>query len=352
MGTPQLEDGHVRIANALLEAILVFGFSQRELLVLLTIIRKTYGFNKKADDMSASQIGALCGVARQHVTTTLNGLAARNVITKTPGEYGMIIGIQKDHRKWVSTAQIGTADSPESGLVPNQDMSQIGTGGSPESGQVDSPDSGHTKDNLPKDNHQKTKSCAPDAGGDAADETPAGRLGRAKTGIVAERRARFDRFYDAYPRKRSRGAAEKAFAKINPDDETVDLMLAAVARLQQSGEWTDPKFIPHPATWLNASGWLDQVQTAYTADEVEVIEAFNGALGEQLGVVALAPFAADRAAAIRDFRTFSDKPGFVERFFPWLRTNATFPPSVGFDWVISRKGYANLTSGQHSRKAA
>ena len=158
MSTPQLEDGHVRIANALLEAILAFGFSQREMLVLLTVIRKTYGFNKKADDMSASQIGALGGVARQHVTTTLNGLAARNVISKSPGEYGMLIGIQKDHRKWIAASQIkaagspesgqgcpesgqaeGSSASPESGLVPNQDMSQIGTGGSPESGPVDIP---------------------------------------------------------------------------------------------------------------------------------------------------------------------------------------------------------------------
>jgi len=353
MSTPQLENGHVRIANELLEAILRGGFSQHEQSVIFTVIRKTYGFNKKEDDMSAAQIGGLCGVARQHVTTALNMLAARNVINKRPGQFGMIIGVQKDHRKWISKAQLkATTTSPESGLVQNLDMSEIWTGGSPESGQVDSPESGHTKDNLPKDNHQKTNSCAPQADRDQVGAPPAGRKGRATTGLNADLAERFERFYATYPRKRSRGAAERAFGKINPDDATVDLMLAAVARLQQSGEWVDPQFIPHPATWLNAAGWLDQVQTAYTVEEVKVIEAFNVALGEQLGVVALAPYAADRAAAIRDFRTFSDKPGFVERFFPWLSKNATFPPNVGFDWVISRKGYANLTSGQHSRKAA
>lgn len=346
MATPQLEDGHVRIANELLEAILGFGFSQRELLVLFTIIRKTYGFNKKEDDMSASQIGALCGVARQHVTTTLNALVARNVIAKRPGQFGMIVGVQKDHRKWVSDEQIkACADSPRSGLVPQQDTSRIGTVNSPELGQVDSPESGHTKDNLPKDNHQKTKSCAPTADGEHG-KTLAGQNGRAMMG------QRFDRFYAAYPKKKSRGAAEKAFAKLNPDDATVDLMLMAIARTVAAGEWTDPQFIPYPATWLNAMGWMDEVQTAYQAEEVEVIEAFNAALGDQLGIVTLTPFIANRAAAIRDFRTFSSKLGFVERFFPWVRDNATFPPSVGFDWVISRKGYANLTSGQHSRKAA
>ena len=346
MSTPQLEDGHVRIANELLEAILGFGFSQRELLVLLTIIRKTYGFNKKEDDMSASQIGALCGVARQHVTTTLNALVARNVIAKRPGQFGMIVGVQKDHRKWVSDEQIkARSDSPKSGLVPQQDTSQIGTVDSPESGQVDSPESGHTKDNLPKDNHQKTNSCAPTADGEHG-RTLAGQNGRAMMG------QRFDRFYAAYPKKRSRGAAEKAFAKVKPDDAMLEQMLAAIARTLASGEWADPQFIPHPATWLNGKRWMDEVQTEYTADEVEVIEAFNAALGAQLGTVGLTPFVLERAAAIRDFRTFSSKPGFVERFFPWVRDNASFPPSVGFDWVISRKGYANLTSGQHSRKAA
>lgn len=352
MSTPQLEDGYIRIANVLYEAIMLGGFSQRELLVMLAIMRKTYGFRKTVDDMSASQIGALCGVARQHVTTTLNVLASRNVITKRPGEFGMLIGIQKDVRKWVSAARINAAGSPESGLVPNQDMSQIGTGGSPESGQGGSPESGHTKDKDPKDNYQKTNSCAPQADHDHDDERQAAKKGRSSSGLTGALLARFERFYEAYPRKRARGAAEKAFAKLGPDDAEVELMRNAIARLQQAGEWVDPKFIPHPASWLNAKGWLDQVQIAYTAEEVEVIEAFNAALGEQLGVVSLAPYAAERAAAIRDFRTFSDKPGFVQRFFPWLQKNTTFPPSVGFDWVISRKGYANLTSGQHNKKAA
>jgi phage replication O-like protein O len=177
--TPQIEDGYLMIANELLEAILGFGFSLREQSVLLTIIRKTYGYKKKVDDLSASQIGAMCRVPRQHVTTTLNMLALRNVITKKPGRYGSIIGIQKDHRKWITAERMralptcpesgqegGHLDDekegnqpallvpnqdtcPESGLVPNQDTP------CPVSGQVDSPNSGHTKENLPKDNYQK-----------------------------------------------------------------------------------------------------------------------------------------------------------------------------------------------------
>lgn len=184
--TPQIEDGYLMIANELLEAILGFGFSLREQSVLLTIIRKTYGYKKKVDDMSASQIGAMCRVPRQHVTTTLNSLALRNVITKRPGIYGSIIGIQKDHRKWITAEQMKGAASPKSGhvdspnlgqgdvpsieesateeaipVVPNQDTCPesghvpIRVNASPNLGQVDSPNLGYTKENLPKENQQK-----------------------------------------------------------------------------------------------------------------------------------------------------------------------------------------------------
>lgn len=171
--SPQLEDGFIRIANELMEAILGFGFSHREVVVLFSIIRKTYGYGKKTDDISASQLTDLCKVPRQHVTTTLNSLAQCNVITKSPGKFGTIVGIQKNHKKWITAArlkelsaspesgqgcptvgqggcpELGQADSPESGHVPPQDR------GCPESGQVDSPTLGHTKENLPKDNLQK-----------------------------------------------------------------------------------------------------------------------------------------------------------------------------------------------------
>lgn len=361
MSTPQLEDGFTRIANELLEAILGFGFSHREQSVVFAIIRKTYGYGRKTDDMSASQLGAMCGVARQHVTTTLNALASRNVITKRPGEYGMIVGIQKDHRKWMSAEQLkqagsalhmGQVDSPESGLVPNQDMSQNGSGASPDSGQVDSPESGHTKETLPKENHQKKTSCAPQADRDPVSETPAGQTGRAKTGTAAELHERFERFYAAYPLKKSRGTAEKAFGKLKPDEELLAQMLAALDVRKVSGTWVDPKFIPYPAKWLGSQGWLDDVQVAYSAAELVVIEGFNGALGAQLGEVSTSIFLPARAAAIREFVTFSQKPGFVERYFPWVRDNASIPPHAGFDWLISRKGFADTTHGQHARKAA
>lgn len=146
---PQLEDGFTRIANELLEAILGFGFSQRQLSVVFTVIRKTYGYGKKQDDMSAAQIGQICGMGRNHVTEVIGQLTQLNVLTRATGTYGLVIGINKNHKQWGNKSVEQSVDSPKSGLVPNRDK------GSPKSGQVDSPKSGHTKENLSKETQKK-----------------------------------------------------------------------------------------------------------------------------------------------------------------------------------------------------
>ncbi|HXI89935.1 MAG TPA: conserved phage C-terminal domain-containing protein [Blastocatellia bacterium] len=124
--TPQLEDGYTRLANELFDAILAFPFSSRQLKVLMTVIRKTYGYNKKRDDMSASQIAAVCGIARPHVVKTLGELAEMNVILKQSGKFGSVIEVNKKYRLWGSTKTVSPSTesvspaSTELVLVPNQ----------------------------------------------------------------------------------------------------------------------------------------------------------------------------------------------------------------------------------------
>jgi hypothetical protein len=69
----------------------------------------------------------------------------------------------------------------------------------------------------------------------------------------------FVRFWTAYPRKVAKPEAERAFlkaiAKIGGPDPP-DVLVQAIARM--APDWTDPKFIPHPATWLNREGWNDE----------------------------------------------------------------------------------------------
>ncbi len=70
----------------------------------------------------------------------------------------------------------------------------------------------------------------------------------------------FTEFWQAYPRKKSKGDAEKAWLKLKPDEALSGKILAAVARAKVSPDWRREggKFIPYPATWLNAKGWEDE----------------------------------------------------------------------------------------------
>ncbi len=71
---------------------------------------------------------------------------------------------------------------------------------------------------------------------------------------------KFDIFWGAYPKRKSKGYAEKVFAKVNPDEQLLATMLAKIEQAKKSEDWQreDGKFIPYPATWLNSKGWEDE----------------------------------------------------------------------------------------------
>jgi uncharacterized protein YdaU (DUF1376 family) len=77
-------------------------------------------------------------------------------------------------------------------------------------------------------------------------------------------------FWKSYPKKKSKGQAEKAFLKINPDEQLLAVMIASVERAKTSEDWIKEKgkYIPHPATWLNAKGWLDEDVEAHPLDGI------------------------------------------------------------------------------------
>jgi len=70
----------------------------------------------------------------------------------------------------------------------------------------------------------------------------------------------FDRFWKSYPRKTAKDAARKAFQKRKVTEDLLGKMLEAIATQKTTEQWTKDggKFIPHPATWLNAGRWQDE----------------------------------------------------------------------------------------------
>lgn len=69
----------------------------------------------------------------------------------------------------------------------------------------------------------------------------------------------FDLFWDAFPKKVGRGAAEKSWAKIKVDDRLLEEILKSVCSAKETEQWKkeNGKYIPHPTTWLNQKRWLD-----------------------------------------------------------------------------------------------
>jgi len=67
-------------------------------------------------------------------------------------------------------------------------------------------------------------------------------------------------FWKAYPKKKSKGQAEKAFKKLSLDDILFNKIISAIDKAKASEQWgnDDGKYIPYPATWLNVRGWEDE----------------------------------------------------------------------------------------------
>ena len=71
----------------------------------------------------------------------------------------------------------------------------------------------------------------------------------------------FTRFWKAYPRKEAKGNAEKAWKKI--DISLLSVILEAIERQKATTQWQEAngKYIPLPASWLNARRWEDEIES-------------------------------------------------------------------------------------------
>lgn len=70
----------------------------------------------------------------------------------------------------------------------------------------------------------------------------------------------FDRFWAAYPKRKAKQDAMKAWAKLNPDMDLCQKMSAALKWQKQSEQWTrgGGQYIPHPGKWLRQRLWEDE----------------------------------------------------------------------------------------------
>ncbi len=97
MASPQAEDGHVDIANEIVEKLAKINLSSYEWRVLWAIWRKTYGWHKKMDFVSVSQMEELTDLDRRNISRTKRLLLGKNIIISD----GNLIGFNKNYDSWM-----------------------------------------------------------------------------------------------------------------------------------------------------------------------------------------------------------------------------------------------------------
>lgn len=161
----QRENGHIDIANTLMEKLMKIHLSGNEWRIIMAIIRQTWGYcelkngekhkdkhgfwvKKKIDMISHTRFEELTKIKRRKVWGILNKLLAKNMIIKTITKRGDSIvcnyGIQKDSDKWILL-------SPKEVTVP-----QRGDRVSPKEVTVLSPKEVHIKETLKENIKKKT----------------------------------------------------------------------------------------------------------------------------------------------------------------------------------------------------
>lgn len=80
-----------------------------------------------------------------------------------------------------------------------------------------------------------------------------------KEDSVFDAAAAFEVFYKSYPNKKNKPKARERWQKMKVTPELYREIMEGLERAKNSQEWTkdDSRYIPYPATWLNAEGWAN-----------------------------------------------------------------------------------------------
>ena len=112
MADIQLENGYTRIANEILEHLVNTALLGSEWQILVCIIRKTYGFQKREDKISLTQFQRFTKLSRPTVVKGIKNLIHRGILVKTA-----LLGymLEKDWENWVvNTALLVKHNDPAS----------------------------------------------------------------------------------------------------------------------------------------------------------------------------------------------------------------------------------------------
>lgn len=223
-----------RIVSAILDDLILADLSKREYKIVLAVIRKTYGYRKPSDRITEQNFAAMTGIDERNVRRTLSSLLQRNILIREGGKRGKL-----RYNKYVDSWREQGQNSP---IEKNANRAKTAL---------------VNRASLAPPRKEKRKGLTNVNPNPPYSPPPRG--GHAQQ---AARECDFERFWIEYPKKRSKAQARKAWNKLRPNEQLQAEILAGLQRAKTSFDWQKQggQFVPYPASWLNAEGWLDEIE--------------------------------------------------------------------------------------------
>ena len=118
-GNPQLEHGHTRLANELLEALIRYPFNGGELKVVLAVIRLTYGWQRRCSAIRQTDLARATGLSDREIRRILAGLRQQGVLFRDR--------VTRPHTFQLNKAYLGWRDWP-SACPPDNPVRPLSSG--------------------------------------------------------------------------------------------------------------------------------------------------------------------------------------------------------------------------------
>ena len=111
-GKPELDDGYLKLANELVDQFVKLKITATQWNILFLVMRETYGYNRKAKDLSVSYIAKAIGVSEYSTSKAVQDLIQKKILVEysqpTP-RASREIGINKYYLDWFSPqAKLGS----------------------------------------------------------------------------------------------------------------------------------------------------------------------------------------------------------------------------------------------------
>jgi phage replication O-like protein O len=101
--SPQIDNGYMRIANEIVEAIMQAGLNGTQFRIVLAIWRYTYGFNRKSHNISLTFLEKVTGLYKRQIQRELKKLIEMNILLEVSKGKGMTtreLAFNKNYKLW------------------------------------------------------------------------------------------------------------------------------------------------------------------------------------------------------------------------------------------------------------